>query len=303
MRRFVQTIVAACLCGYASLGVLQISEAEAAAPKTLCDRYLSSRDDAGALDREVSPQGIIKRMELILPACKAALEKYPRDGRINALMARLYGTRNELALSFHHAKTSAELGYPYGAYLMGLIYARGLGVKQDTAESVRWMKTSAKRGSPKAMEQVAKAYIFGQGVKKDPKIAFGWFTKAARAGLNQAFLSLGYMYQEGTAVEGNFKYALIYYSEAKRRRVRGAESQIEALKKKAEKAGYYGADRLFDQSGGFGRYEVFTHDADKKMKERANFLLRFNMKAMPKHELTPEGWDWYERRFDPKNRQ
>ena len=48
-------------------------------------------------------------------------------------------------------------------------------------------------------------------------------------------------------------------------------------------------------------YEVFALDAKKneKMKEAALYL---GERSKPKRELTPEGWDWYEHRFDPKNK-
>ncbi len=344
MRKVFQTIAAACFCGTAICAGLHIGDAEAAAPKTVCDRYLSGGEDAQAFFREVEPEAIIKRMEIIMPACKDALKKYPRDGRVHALMARLHAARNEAALSFHHAKTSAELGYPYGALLMGLVYVHGAGVKRDFPESVRWWKKSAELGSPFAMDRVAKAYIHGQGVDKDPDAALGWFAKAARAGLKRAFLSLGYIHATGMTGKPHFRYALIYYTEARMLGVKGAEAQIKSLKKEARKAGRHEKSSPFNELGDLWQYEWFWRGADKNretvqkrelymksnpptviyglaaaasgrddgktrkiLKKRKELIeaarKRGNVKLIPKRELTPEGWDWYERRFVSKGKQ
>jgi len=278
MRSILQSVAATLFCVHAFWGVFHIGVAEAAAPKTLCDRYLSGGDDHNALERPVSPQGIKKRMEVIIPACTAALKKYPRDGRIHALMARLYGVRNEMALSFHHAKISAELGYPYGAYLMGIFYVKGAGVKRDFPESVRWWKKSAELGSPFAMDRAAKAYIHGQGINKDPKAALKWFAKAAGAGLKRSFLSLGYMYATGVSGKPHFRYAMIYYTQAKALRVRGTKEQIEALKKEAGKSGRYGNNSPFNSLGDLWHYDWYWRgaNADKAIVQKRELYMMIN---------------------------
>ena len=339
MRKALQSIAMASCFGFAISGSLSVDGARAAAPATLCDEYLSSKDDPGALHQEVAPNTIAKRMRLILPACKAALADYPEDGRVHALLARLYTIRGETPVAFQHAQTSADLGYPYGAYLVAIFYARDPMMK-DHAESVRWMMKSAELGLPLAMEQVAKAYVVGQGVAKDPQTALNWFVKAARAGLKKAFLSLGYMYEEGLSGQRNLKYALIYYTEAKELGVNGSGARIEALESKATKAkqsgGLWDWESPFSPGGDLFRYDLYARDAfeDRVKVTRACGLAKSNSsryeseldalaggsaehkskiqtfcnlvlndpywsESAPAKERTPEGWDWYERRFEP----
>ena len=81
---------------------------------------------------------------------------------------------------------SAEQGYSYAQYNLGIIYYNGYGVKQDYIEAAKWFWQSAKQGYANAQYNLGVMYFKGEGVKQDYAEARKCYELAAAQGYSPA---------------------------------------------------------------------------------------------------------------------
>ncbi len=165
------------------------------APATDCDLYA-----AAPYDPERRAPGVEdKKIDVAkaLPACRAASEAYPQEGRFRYQLARTFFA----AKDFGKAKEIfVDMGNTNAMTSFAFMYMNGEGVAQDKAEAARLFRKAADLGSEGAMTSLAEMYRNGEGVALDKAEAFSLYRKAARSEDNLAIYRLAEMYDKGESV-------------------------------------------------------------------------------------------------------
>ncbi len=92
------------------------------------------------------------------------------------------------------------------------MYENGQGVLQDYKETVKWYTKSAEQGYAYAQYNLGVLYTNGQGVVQDYKEAVRWYRKGAEQGFASAQYNLGGMYSAGQGVRKNYVMAHMYWN-------------------------------------------------------------------------------------------
>jgi TPR repeat protein len=104
-------------------------------------------------------------------------------------------------------RMSADKGYVYAIYNLGVFYANGSGVKQDFYESSRLYKIGVSKGHLNATYNLAIAYSKGRGVTKDYLEAARLYRIAVNKKHVNATRNLGLLYKNGQGVTKDYKEA------------------------------------------------------------------------------------------------
>jgi eukaryotic-like serine/threonine-protein kinase len=149
-----------------------------------------------------------------VPACEAAANAAPDDGRILFQLGRSYGAakEHEKALAAYHR--ADELGNVLATNNIGAFYSDGLGVKQDQAEARVWFQRAASEGLAIAMKNLGELYQSGKGGRQDYVLARQWYERAANAGDTDAMVRLGLLHEGGLGVTKDYSEARGWYEKA-----------------------------------------------------------------------------------------
>ena len=172
---------------------------------------------------------------------------------------------------------SAEQGYAYGQYSLGLCYEKGEGVPKDEAQAIKWYTLAGeqgveeaqynlaaiyyRQGSEKEIYWLAKAadqkeidpatgyrlalhYLEGKGVPKDVEKAVDLLKKSANKRNSDAAYKLARLYLTGEEVPEDYYETLFWCVEAEREGHREASALLEELSKDPR---YQEARDLLDQ--------------------------------------------------------
>jgi uncharacterized protein len=98
-------------------------------------------------------------------------------------------------------RKSAEQGYGYGQYNLGVAYMEGSGVPKDEGESIKWFLKAAEEGISDAMGNLAMFNYTGRGVAKDLASAYMWLSLAVAAGDKNARQNLKALKEQLTSAD------------------------------------------------------------------------------------------------------
>jgi TPR repeat protein len=216
--------------------------ARPAAPE--CDLLADDPQDPfrvapGVEDHQIDPAKAV-------PACKAAVEAAPEDGRLRYAYSRALQRAGDQAGFGDAIQRSAERGYPIAQNMVGMMYQRagqpdvavqlirrsadqgylpaqmtlgafyhnGVGVPKDVQQAVTWYRKAADAGYPLAQVALAGLYHKGDGVTQDDQQALALYRKAAAANYAGGQGGLGDAYYNGWGVKKDEKQALAWYQKA-----------------------------------------------------------------------------------------
>jgi TPR repeat protein len=181
-----------------------------------------------------------------VPACKAAVDAAPEDGRVRYAYARALQRAGDNAGALDAYQRAAERGYPIAENMVGMMYQQarqpdvaaqwirksadhgylpaqmtlgafyhqGVGVPQDAKQAAEWYRKAADAVYP--LDEVARAglYHMGDGVAQDDQQALALYRKAAAANYAGGQSGVGDAYYHGWGVKQDAKQALVWYQKA-----------------------------------------------------------------------------------------
>lgn len=159
-----------------------------AAPEPVQPEAIPASD---APDMVMPPTVAEERLPLyrrIQDDAKACLRAMQRGNVTTGYLDRVAATR------VNEWQAGAELGWPEGQWLMGLLHERGLCVRWDLEKAARLYRKAGVQGYARAMTNLAYLYMIGRGVPRNPRVALRWYGKAAELGNAEAqrrLVSLG----------------------------------------------------------------------------------------------------------------
>ena len=196
-------------------------------PGTPCDTYAASpadphRKTTGIPFEKINPA-------VAVPACEAAVRKYPYDARLSYQLGRAYQRASNFTAAVDQYRKAAKKGYAPAQNNLGFMYENGLGVPKDFREAIAWVRRAAENGDRTAQFGLGVIYENGRGVQKDVAQASRWYRKAAEQGYEEAInalrklaeqgnafaqFNLGVMYENGLGVSKNLETAIAWYRKA-----------------------------------------------------------------------------------------
>jgi TPR repeat protein len=228
MLRNVVTLALLALCLSAAAARAQ-SKADDA-PVTDCDKYA-----ANSLDPQRKAPGVTLvalNAALAMPACEAAVQKYPDSARFMYQLGRAHHKSDNFATAALWYKTAMQHGSGFGEAAYGLMLMDGQGVQKDIAKAVPLFRDAADKGV--VIAQNALGYLYGQGIglPKDTALSLAWYRKAAEQGAPNAQLNLGIAYEEGNGVKQDLAQAAMWYRKAAAFGIGEAKKRLGALEAK-----------------------------------------------------------------------
>jgi eukaryotic-like serine/threonine-protein kinase len=149
-----------------------------------------------------------------VPACEAAANAAPDDGRMMFQLGRSYGAAKDYEKARVAYRKADELGNVLATNNIGALYSDGLGVKQDKAEARAWFQRAASEGLALAMKNLGELYAEGKGGQQDYTQARQWYERAASAGDIDAMVKLGLLHEDGLGVTKDYSEARRWYEKA-----------------------------------------------------------------------------------------
>ena len=178
---------------------------------TDCDKFAASDTDPNAKAPSVPLEKV--NPTLAVPACTAAVRKFPNNPRLLFQLARAYRAADNFNSAVEYYRKAAEQNYAAAQNSLGYAYANGQGVLADDQQALAWYRKAAEQGLAAAQNNLGVMYAKGQGVPADVQQAAAWFRKAAEQGLLSAQSNLDAI--QGTAEVGQQWIS----ADAKRRQV------------------------------------------------------------------------------------
>jgi uncharacterized protein len=191
------------------LALLSASAFAQEAPVTDCDSHAASDQDPQRKSTGISFDKI--DAGLAVPACEAAVQKYPDSSRLNYQLGLAYQKANNFAAAVAQYRKAADLGNALAQAHLGWMYGNGFGVPRDPAEALKWFRKAADQGNALAQTTLGWMYQAGRGVPQNYAEALKWFRLAADQGSALAQTALGLMYQAGHGVPQNYAEALKWF--------------------------------------------------------------------------------------------
>jgi len=171
------------------------------APVTDCDRYAASNLDPQAKAQGVSFDKI--NSTIAIPACKNAVQQYPRSSRLIFQLGRAYDKNGDLSAALTQNQKAAGRGYALAQYNLGVMYEQGQGVLKNDTEAAAWYRKAADQGIAVSQFNLGNMYAKGRGITQNYSEAVKLFRAAANQGFTAAENSLGIMYAHGQGVAQN----------------------------------------------------------------------------------------------------
>src|SRR5271167_40492 len=118
------------------------------APVTDCDVYAASAGDPQRKSNGVPLDKI--NPDMAIPACEAAVQKYPDSSRLIYQLGRAYQKANDFDAAMVQYRKAADQGFAQALYNVGGMYMIGLSVPQDYAQAAAWFRKAADKGNANA---------------------------------------------------------------------------------------------------------------------------------------------------------
>jgi TPR repeat protein len=233
MLRNAATIALLTFCLSAAVAQAQVKADTA--PVTVCDRYA-----ANSLDPHRKAPGltlIALDAARAIPACEAAVQKYPGTARFMYQLGRAHHKSDNFATAALWYKTAMEHGSSFGEAAYGLMLFDGRGVPKDLAKAASLFRDAAGMGNVIAENALGYLYDKGIGLPQDTALSLSWYRKAAAQGAPTAQFSLGIAYEEGNGVKRDFAQAAMWYRKAAAFGIQAAKKRLAALEAKMKAQG------------------------------------------------------------------
>ncbi len=201
------------------------------APVTDCDKYAANSLDP---DRKAPGVSLVElNAARAMPACEAAVQKYPGAARLMYQLGRAHHKSDNFATAALWYKTAMQHGSSFGAAAYGLMLMYGQGVQEDVAKAVPLFRDAADKGN--VIAENALGYLYAQGISglpKDAALSLRWYRKAAEQGAPNAQLKLGLAYEEGNGVKQDLTQAAMWYRKAAAFGIADAKKRLAAVEAK-----------------------------------------------------------------------
>jgi len=205
------------------------------APVTDCDKYA-----ANSLDPQRKAPGVTLvalNAAFAMPACEAAVQKYPDSARFMYQLGRAHHKSDNFATAALWYKTAMQHGSGFGEAAYGLMLMDGMGVQKDMAKAVTLFRDAAEKGVLIAENALGYLYAQGNGLPQDTALSLMWYRKAAEQGAPTAQLALGIAYDEGKGVKQDLAQAADWYRKAAAFGIEAAKKRLAALEAKMKAQG------------------------------------------------------------------
>ena len=200
-------------------------------PANDCDKYA-----ANSLDPNRKAPGVtLVALDpaRAMPACEAAVQKYPGTARFMYQLGRAHHKSDNFATAALWYKTAMQHGSGFGEAAYGLMLLYGQGVQKDVAKAVPLFRDAADKGN--VIAENALGYLYEQGIGGLPKgatLSLRWYRKAAAQGAPNAQLKLGTAYEEGDGVKQDLAQASMWYRKAAAYGIAEAKKRLAAVEAK-----------------------------------------------------------------------
>jgi TPR repeat protein len=200
------------------------AQANQQSPDSQCDRYATLKLGIAASAPGMSFEQLDPKM--VIPACEAAVQSGPTNGRLLFQLGRGYDKAGRFAEALDRYGRAAAVGYApaYGA--IGNMYSVGRGVEKDERRGFEWFRNAAGAGDPGGQFALGQIYENGRGVAQDNMEALKWYQKAADQGLAEGQDSVGYFYSAGLGVAKNDAEAVVWMRKAAEQGMAIAENNL-----------------------------------------------------------------------------
>ncbi len=207
--------------------------AEDAGPELLCQRFATHPHDETATVSGVSLAKLSANADAAISACGKALQAHPDNPQYQALLARSYAAKGDIANAVRHYTPAAEAGNNRALVSLGLLYEAGQGVPRDPAKAVELYERAVAQQSDDGAINLAVALFEGRGVERNVRRAIELLTAASERGSARATYNLAVLAKDG--VTGSPEDAPELFLRAARQ---------------GYPAGYYAAAALYDEGVG-----------------------------------------------------
>ena len=197
-------------------------------PATDCDRLAASSVDPSRPQGVAGVTGDAIDWEKAVPACRAALQTYPKDPRLSTALARALersgnGSEQEIADLYREADAAGNLAAT--SYLAAL-YEEGRGVEADPAKARELYLKAAQGGIGSAMNSLGVLARDGALGEKNANDAAQWFRKAAAAGDTDGQYNYGVALKDGEGVARDHVAAAEQFTKAVAQGHVGAKTRL-----------------------------------------------------------------------------
>lgn len=188
---------------------------------TLAIKWLKKSADGGYTRAQYALGTLfINPKENIVEQNFALAEKYlmlaAEKGDLDSqdVLAYLYLQTEDYSKALMWGRKSAQLGKPFGCFVLGSLYNQGLEVEENKIESLKWYEAAANAGDADAQNIVGNIYTDADYIEHDYKKAFENYNKAAAQGHGYGMLNLGLCYRDGQGTDINMLAAEEWISKA-----------------------------------------------------------------------------------------
>lgn len=167
-----------------------------------------------------------------------------------SVVAEIHSILSSSAESVEFYKKSADYGYTFSAFELGMLYKEGSSTFEPNYENAaKYFSQAAEAGMTEAKYQMGQLYYMGYATfGRDFALANKWFKRAAEEGDIRSQYNLGYAYQHGLAVERNLDSAIFWYEKAATRGHRLSQVGVADLYAQMQKRNYEKAIYWYQQA-------------------------------------------------------
>jgi TPR repeat protein len=192
-----------------------------------CDQYAARKVGIAVTAPGVSFEQLDPK--LVIPACEAAVQRDPKNGRLLYQLGRGYEKAGKFADAFDRYSQAAAVSYVPAYGSIGNIYSVGRGVEKDEKRAFEWFRNAAGSGDPAGQFTLGQIYENGRGVAQDYVEALKWYQKAADQGLAEGQDSVGYFYSAGLGVTKDDDEAVVWIRKAAQQGMASAENNLAVM--------------------------------------------------------------------------
>lgn len=141
----------------------------------------------------------------------------------------LYNAKNYVA-AFPLLMKSAQEGYPFAQYMVGLCFCYGNGIGQNYEEAVKWYRKAAEQGHRASAFRLAECLYKGKGVPQNLTEAARLLLQEAEQENIKACYLIGRCYRYGEGVDKNIDEAVKWFEKAAANGDKSAKESISEIK-------------------------------------------------------------------------
>lgn len=143
--------------------------------------------------------------------CNLALRQFPNSKEVLRSLSRVYYKKGDYKKAYKLALLSSKMGDAFSNWYLGIFFRDGKGVKKNLKKAFQYFKLSADQGFRFAQYSVGLSYFAGTlGQEKNKKKAFKYFKKAADQNHSMSLYFVGSIYSGGNGVNKDLEKSFEY---------------------------------------------------------------------------------------------